>query len=169
MRPDLSRVGSWYHNYINQVQNDDLLSAFETESPALIQFFEGIPHPLRLHRYAEGKWSIQEVIQHLVDAERIFNYRALRFARKDTTPLPGFDENMYVAKARAEERRWEDLLEEMKIVRQSSRLLFQSFNEEELEADGVSSNNPMYVRGIGYIIIGHAMHHQRIIRERYLQ
>jgi hypothetical protein len=169
MRPDLSRVGDWYHNYINQVPGDDLLKAFKSESPALLRFFGEIPAELRLHRYAEGKWSIQEVVQHLIDAERIFNYRALRFARKDPTPLHGFDENHYVANARAEARAWDDLVEELKYVRISSELLFKSFNEEELESDGISSNNPMYVRGIGYIIIGHAMHHQRIIRERYLQ
>ncbi len=168
MRPDLSRVGDWYHNYISQVTDDGLATAFEKQSVSLIQFFETLPADKRDYRYAEGKWTIKEVLQHIIDAERVFSYRALRFSRKDPTPLPGFDENLFAANARAGPRSWDKLLEELKVVRRSSELLFQSFDEEQLECNGTSSNSPNYVLALGFIIIGHAMHHQKIIKERYL-
>ena len=94
MRPDLSRVPSFYHNYINQVAQEDLLEAFNAGTPAFIQFLENIPLLKREYRYAEGKWTIKDVLQHIIDAERVFAYRGLRFARRDTTSLPGFDEKI---------------------------------------------------------------------------
>ena len=95
MRPDLFRVGDWYHNYINQVPEDDLIIAFDKQGAALVRFLGTIPSDKYDYRYAEGKWTIKEVLQHIIDAERVFSYRALRFARKDSTPLPGFDENLF--------------------------------------------------------------------------
>ncbi|MGH2565446.1 MAG: DinB family protein, partial [Ginsengibacter sp.] len=87
-RPDLTRVPEFYHNYINQVKENDLMEAFRIESPGFIQFFENIPSSKYDYRYAENKWTVKEVLQHIIDAERVFIYRALRFARKDATPLP---------------------------------------------------------------------------------
>jgi hypothetical protein len=169
MRPDLSRVGSSFHNYINQVPEDDLMDAFEKQSASFIRFLETIPPEKFDFRYAEGKWTIKEVLQHIIDAERVFCYRALRFARKDSTPLPGFDENLFAANSKADKRNWDKLVEEFKVVRRSSELLFQSFDNEQLECNGVStSNNPNYVLALGFIIVGHAVHHQKITRERYL-
>lgn len=168
MRPDLSRVGPPFHNYINQVTEDDVLEAFSRQSAAIIEFVEAIPAEKYDHRYAEGKWSIKEVLQHIIDAERVFAYRALRFARKDATPLPGFDENLFAANAKTDKRSWDNLVEEFKIVRRSSELMFQSFDEEQLESGGISSNHPNYVLALGFVIVGHAIHHQRIAKERYL-
>ncbi|MGZ8557498.1 MAG: DinB family protein [Chitinophagaceae bacterium] len=168
MRPDLSRVGNFYHNYINQVKEDDLAEAFDAQSASFIRFLETIPPDKHDYRYDEGKWTIKEVLQHITDAERIFSYRALRFARKDSTPLPGFDENLFAANSKAATRNWDKLLEEFKVVRRSSQLLFNLFDEEQLQTDGISSGSPNYVLAIGFIIIGHAMHHQKIIKERYL-
>ena len=168
MHPDLSRVAPFYHNYINLVTDDNLATAFDKQSSSLIRFFESIPAGKYDYRYAEGKWTIKEVLQHIIDAERVFAYRALRFARMDTTPLPGFDENLFASAAKADRRSWEKLMEELKVVRRSSELLFQSFDEEQLQSNGISSNSPNYVLAIGFIIIGHAMHHQKITRERYL-
>ena len=168
MLPDLSRVAPFYHNYINLVTDDNLATAFDKQSSSLIRFFESIPAGKYDYRYAEGKWTIKEVLQHIIDAERVFAYRALRFARMDTTPLPGFDENLFASAAKADRRSWEKLMEELKVVRRSSELLFQSFDEEQLQSNGISSNSPNYVLAIGFIIIGHAMHHQKITRERYL-
>ena len=169
MRPDLSRIGNHFHNYINHVTEDNLAEAFEIQSASLVRFLDNIPTDKYDHRYDEGKWTIKEVLQHIIDAERIFGYRALCFARKDKTPLPGFDENTYAETSKASLRNWDKLVEEFNIVRRSSELLFNSFDEEQLEAGGISSNTPNYVLGLGYIIIGHAMHHQKIIKERYLQ
>ena len=145
-----------------------MMPAFEKESASLIRFLETIPPEKHHYRYAEGKWSIKEVLQHIIDAERIFAYRALRFTRKDTTPLPGFDENSFAATSKADARSWDKLLEELNVVRRSSELLFNSFDAEQLQANGISSNSPNYVLAVGFIIIGHAMHHQKILKERYL-
>ena len=168
MRPDLSRVGTWYHNYINLVPEDDLLEAFKKESVSMVRSLETIPPDKYDYRYADGKWTIKEVLQHIIDAERVFAYRALRFARKDATPLPGFDENTFAAASKADTRSWDKLVEEFKVVRRSSELLFNSFDEEQLESNGISSNSPNYVLAVGFIIIGHAIHHQKIVKERYL-
>ena len=168
MRPDLARVGPSFHNYINQVTEDDLLEAFSSQSIAFIRFLETIPVDKYDYRYAEGKWSIKEVLQHIIDAERVFAYRALRFARKDATPLPGFDENLFAANSKADKRSWDKLVEEFKLVRRSSELMFQSFDEDQLEAGGIASGHPNYVLALGFVIIGHSAHHQKITKERYL-
>ena len=167
-RPDLTRVPEFYHNYISQVPENDLMDAFKKESPAVIQFFENIPASKHDYRYADGKWSIKEVLQHIIDAERVFCYRSLRFARKDSTQLPGFDENLFAENAKASSRNWNDLLEEFKAVRRSSEYLFGSFDSEQLESTGISNKHSIYVLGIGYIIVGHSIHHKNIIKERYL-
>lgn len=168
MYPDLSRAGEWYHGYIKMVPQDDIKAAFSSKDNNLIAFLSSIPESKYDYRYAENKWTVKEVLQHIIDAERVFTYRALRFARKDQTPLPGFDENLFADNSKASAREWNDLVEEFKHVRRSSELFFNSLDEDQLEAGGISSNNPIYVRALGYIIIGHALHHQKILAERYL-
>jgi len=168
MRPDLSRVPEFYHNYINYVKEDDLMPAFKNQTPALINFLETIPKEKHDHAYAQGKWTIREVLQHLIDGERVFSYRALRFARKDPTPLPGFDENLFAANAKAGKREWSDLMEEFKAVRKATELLYRSFDEEQLNASGIASDHSNYVLGFGYISVGHTLHHMKVIVERYL-
>lgn len=167
-RPNLSIVPEFYHKYINQVPENDLMEAFQKESPSFTQFMENIPEAKREYRYSEGKWTIKEVVQHIIDGERVFDYRALCFARKDPAPLPGFDENIFAANAKSENRNWNDLMEEFKVVRKSSEYLFGSFDEEQLNARGISSNHSNYVLAFGYVIIGHSLHHLNVIRERYL-
>ena len=168
MRPDLSRVPSFYHNYIRQVPQDELLEAFNAGTPAFVQFIENIPLIKREYRYAAGKWTIKEVLQHIIDAERIFAYRALRFARKDGTLLPGFDENSFAINARADKRDWDNLIAEFKAVRMASEYLFASFDENQLDAEGTANNNSIYVLGIGFIVVGHSLHHMNVIKEKYL-
>jgi hypothetical protein len=119
-------------------------------------------------RYAEGKWTIKDIIQHLIDAERVFSYRAMRISRNDKTPLPGFEENDYVENTNANGRSIQDLLTELSAVRQSTLLLFKSFSEEQFGRIGVASNADVSVRAIGFIIIGHQKHHQKVFQERYL-
>jgi glycerophosphoryl diester phosphodiesterase len=108
------------------------------------------------------------VLQHIIDAERVFAYRALCFARKDTTPLPGFDENIFADHSKAEQRKWKELVKEFRAVRESTELLFSSFDEDQLEAAGMASGKSVYVMGIGFIIAGHTNHHMKVIKERYL-
>lgn len=165
---DLDRVLPYYHRYINLVEKDELKEAFSFYLPSFAAFIEGIPEDKWSYRYAEGKWTIGELVQHIIDAERIFTYRALRMARKDETPLPGFDENEYVVHSKASSRLKDSLINELKAVQQSTRLMFDSFDDEQLEGSGTASGGITYVRGIGFIIIGHSIHHQNIIRERYL-
>jgi hypothetical protein len=168
MRPDLSRVPSFYHNYISLVPQDDLLEAFNVQTPAFIQFIENIPPDKYDYRYATGKWTVKEVLQHIIDAERVFTYRALCFARKDPTFLPGFDENSYADNAKADKRDWNNLVEEFKAVRMASEYLFASLDDDQLDATGTSNNNSIYVLGVGFIVVGHSLHHLKVIKERYL-
>lgn len=168
MRPDLSRVPEFYHNYIAQVPENNIMEAFKNGSPSLIQFLESIPKQKQDYRYANGKWTIKEVLQHIVDGERVFDYRALCFARKDPAPLPGFDENIFADNAKADKRNWDDLLEEFKVVRRGSEILFSSFDEEQLNSTGVANNHSNYVLAFGYVLVGHSLHHMKVIKERYL-
>lgn len=168
MRPELSRVPPFFHNYIKHVPEDDLMLAFKNQTRLTVDFFSHLPAEKIDYAYAAGKWTIKELLQHVIDAERVFSYRALRFARKDPTALPGFDENLFAANANATNRNWTDLLEEFKTVRRSSELLFGSFNDDQLNAAGICNEQSNYVLAWGYIVIGHSLHHVRVIKERYL-
>lgn len=160
---------SYYGNYIGQVSDEyTMIEELEISVHRLIKFVQNIPMDKFDYRYAEGKWTIKDILQHLIDAERIFAYRALRFARNDNTPLASFEENDYVDEANANKRSIQDLLSELAVVRQATLSLFKSFSQDELLRKGIASNNPMSVRALGFVIIGHQNHHQRIFQERYL-
>lgn len=169
MNFDLTRIPQFYHGYINRIEETDLIALLQRHQVDSFQFFDSIPDDKWDFRYAEGKWSIKELVQHVIDAERIFAYRALRFARKDQTPLPGFDEDDYAPASKAERRTKNDLVEELKCVTTSTVLLFKSFDEEMMEAEGMANNNKIYVRGIGFVIVGHALHHVNVVKQRYLK
>jgi len=167
-RPELSAVPQWYHGYINLVKGNSLMPAMKSQTPQLIRFFNALAPEKRNFRYAKGKWTMKEVLQHMIDAERIFAYRALCIARKETISLPGFDENSYAENAGAKKRDWSAMMEELKTVRKSTELLFESFGKEQLSTMGVANNNPVSVLAIGFIIVGHTSHHLNVIKERYL-
>lgn len=158
----------FYHGYILNAGDADLLETLEDEMDTLMAFFASIPVEKLDYRYAEGKWTIPEIISHMTDAERIFAYRALRFARKDATPLAGFEENDYVPESRANERSMEALMSEFRAVRMATITLFESFSREQLERRGSANDAEMSVRAIGFVIVGHAAHHCQVIEERYL-
>jgi hypothetical protein len=166
--PDLSTVPTFYHNYVRKAGENDLTQVMDKHMTSFVSVLETIPDERWDHRYAEGKWSIRELVQHVIDAERIFCYRALRFSRKDRTPLPGFDENPYVDASRASRRTRASLLAELRSVQESTLLLFASFDEEHLAETGEANGNPISVNTIGYIIVGHALHHLAVLEERYL-
>ncbi|RYY55185.1 MAG: DinB family protein [Chitinophagaceae bacterium] len=168
MRPDLSRVNPFYHNYINQVPESSILEAFRTHTARYLAVFSAVPEDKRDYRYGPGKWTIREMLQHIIDTERVFAYRALCFARKGPEALPGFDENVFADNSKASTRDWDDLLAEFSHVRESSRLLFASFDEEQLESAGISNGSPAYVRVLGYTLLGHVSHHLNILEQRYL-
>lgn len=119
------------------------------------------------YRYAPGKWSVRELLGHLCDGERIFGYRAMRIARGDATPLAGFDEDAYVTAAHFDTRPWENLLDELQAVRTANLTLFRSFDAEALERRGTANGGAVTPRAIVWIVAGHAIHHHRVLRERY--
>lgn len=158
----------FYSQYIKLLGEVDLIEVLETSLKDLISTLENLPEEALTYRYAEGKWTIKELVQHIIDAERVLSYRALRFSRKDTTNLPGFDEDWYVANSNGNERNFKDILQELIHVRNSTILLFKSFKQEMLLIIGTASNSDMTVRALGFIIAGHQIHHLRIIKEKYL-
>lgn len=166
--PSVSEYPPYYEKYIQKVPPGNLIHFLENSTNEFVEFLNNITEEKLSYRYAENKWTIPQIVQHLIDAERIFTYRALRFARKDQTELPGFEENDYANEATGEDRSFNEILEEYKSVRNSTLMLFQSFNDEILERKGSANNNMISVRSIIFIIAGHSEHHLQIIKERYL-
>lgn len=168
MRPDLKRVPQDYHRYISLVKEDQIMPALADNTAYMVELLNEIPSDKYEYRYAEGKWNLKEMLQHMIDTERIFCYRALCFARGEKASLPGFEENEYAKNSRSDKRNWNDLVEEFKVVRKASELLFHSFDDTALQAGGIANNHPNYVLAFGYSIPGHCYHHANVIRERYL-
>lgn len=159
---------SHFAGYIKLVENEDLNSILKGQVETSKQFFNSIPEEKIEYRYAEGKWSIKEALQHIIDTERVFAYRALAFARKETALLPGMDENSYAENSDTGHRNWKDMIDELASVRNSTIYLYNSFSQVQLELTGGTVDYEMSVRALGYIIAGHLAHHVRIIKERYL-
>jgi hypothetical protein len=161
-------LNNYFDRYVQPVADADLISGFKRQTEQSLQLLAGLTEEQANFRYAEGKWSIKELILHLIDTERIFTYRALRFARNDKTELPGYDENLFAANCKADSRTLRSLLEEYMVVRTCTVGTFINFPEESLSNTGVASGNTLDVASLGYAILGHEMHHINIIRERYL-
>ena len=154
--------------YIHLVDNENLPNFLEQQDRDVASFFKSIPEDKRLYKYGEGKWTIQEVLQHVIDCERVFQFRALVFSRKDPTTFPSFDEDNYSKFSNANNKNWNNLIEEFVAVRKSTEYLFNGFSEEQLDEIGKASNYEMNVRSLGYLIAGHLAHHINILKERYL-
>ncbi len=159
---------SYYQTYLSKTNDVQLNEGLRSNMEKVISFLKSISKNKLVYRYEEGKWTIKEMLLHIIDTERIFAYRALRIARQDQTPLPGFDQDAYVPTSKANDRSLESLLDEYKTVRHATIALFDSFDDEMLIQVGSASNSPLSVRAAGYILIGHENHHCDIIRERYL-
>lgn len=160
--------GPFYENYIQLVKSKDVKKTLRKNTEELLEFLETIPEEKLEHAYAEGKWTVKQVLQHIIDAERIFAYRALRIARLDSTPLPGFDENSYAANANVAIRGWQDMLKEMRQLRKSNLRMIKDFTEDQLNAQGVASEHPISAVSLCFVMAGHAKHHVNILKERYL-
>ncbi|MEQ3662139.1 MAG: DinB family protein [Flavobacterium sp.] len=159
----------FYADYVAKANNNlSIIDGLIQQSIIVLEFFKSIPRSKLNYRYLEEKWTIKDIFLHLIDAERIFAYRALRIARNDITELPGFEENDYVMEAKASDRSLPSLLEEYKMVRNSTICLFKSFTNEQMLRLGTASDCKVSVRAIGVIIQGHEKHHLEIIKERYL-
>ena len=167
-RPDLQSVPTFYKRYVEHVKEMDLIEALKFSSVETLELIRLIPESKGEYRYAEGKWSIKEVLNHMLDVERIMSYRALRFARNDKTDLPGFEENDYAPEANAHSRTIIQLADEAKRLRATTIDLFNSFTKEMLAREGTANKNKLSVLTIGYVISGHESHHRQILKERYL-
>lgn len=166
---DHSEYNAFYRNYIELVRNDmHLLDALVNGKAKNVTFYNEIPEEKWHFAYESGKWTILEVLQHIIDTERIFSYRALRIGRGDKTPLAGFEQDDYIKPSRAHERSMPDLVEEYSLVRDCTVNLFKGFNEEALAQAGTSSDATLSTRAAGFIICGHEVHHANIISTRYL-
>jgi len=165
---NLDTIPSFYKGYVKLVTHPDVIQALRISGYRTMELIHSIPENKADFRYAEGKWSIREVLCHMLDAERIFSYRALRFARNDRTPLAGFDEVAYAGQLNAEGRSLSQIGEEMQHLRSSSVDLFNSFTPEMLTRKGTANNNELSVGALGIIIAGHETHHGKILKERYL-
>jgi uncharacterized damage-inducible protein DinB len=167
-RPAAQDAAEFYHGYIGYTKGDSVRELIANHAKELHDFYNGLPEDKADYAYADGKWTIKQVLQHVIDAERIFTYRALRIARKDTTPLPGFDENAYAANDGHETRSQQSLKDEFNAVRTATDILLSSFSDTQLSEKGTASNKSITANALAFIVYGHLLHHKNIIQERYL-
>lgn len=167
-RTDL-HVPEFYQNYLSKAGDDDLGEALKKNTKRLRKLLDSIPAKKWDYAYAEGKWSLRQLIQHMIDTERVFAFRALWFSRNDPQALPGFDENQWAEQATASQRKPSELIEEFHTLRKSTEHFFRSLPEEVLLRSGLSSTNRLGVAALGFLCAGHVNHHIDIIEERYLK
>lgn len=169
MQHDYNLVyADFYTNYIKLAQQGELKKVLKKNTRKFISLLNEIPNSKVDYAYAKGKWTIKQLLQHIIDAERVFAYRALRVARYDETPLPGFDENLWAEHADVSDRNWNDMIKEFRMLRRSNLLMVESFSKEQLAATGTASGHSISCAALCFIIAGHVEHHMNIIRERYL-
>lgn len=164
----LATSPEYFHTYINQVPDGKVLDLLDQQLTGFHTFFLGLPENKWGHRYAEGKWTVKEVVGHMIDCERIFGYRALRIARGDATAMPGFEENDYVANANFNDRDPMKLLEEFDLLRRANVVLLRSLPESAFALSGTASGKSFSVGGTSWIMVGHVEHHVKVLHERYL-
>jgi hypothetical protein len=166
--PDPSEYAPYYGRYISLVPGQDIVAALEDQPQETLALLSGLSEEQGDYRYAPAKWSIKEMLGHVNDTERVFAYRALRFARNDQTPLASFEQDDYVRSGNAGNCRLADLIEEFVCVRRATVWLFRQLSAEAWMRRGVASDNPVSVRAAAYIIAGHELHHRRILEQKYL-
>ncbi|MBT8218750.1 MAG: DinB family protein [Bacteroidia bacterium] len=158
----------YYETYISKVQEQDLLMALLKNKGDTIDLFRNVTADKEDYKYEKGKWSIKEVLQHLMDTERVMAYRALRFSRGDDTELPGFDQDVFTKEYHLDSINLDQLIEEFISIRNSTILFYRHLSDKHLDYRGIASGWPMSVNALLHVIVGHAEHHNRIINERYL-
>lgn len=165
---DINQVPSFYQGYVKQLTEGTIVKNLRASGELVVDLFSSISEEKGSYAYGPDKWTIKEVLLHIIDAERIFAYRALRFARNDKTDLPGFEQNDYVPQSQANNRTMNSLISEFLTVRVGTTSLFESFDDETVKRTGTANGYPVSVEAIGYIISGHCVHHANIITDRYL-
>jgi len=159
---------AYQQRYIDAATGETVAEIIDKHTHFINRFICTLPDEKANYSYAEGKWTVKQVLQHMIDTERILGYRALCVSRKETIALPGFDEDSYAANAPATHRTLDDLKGEFVMLRASTDMLLLSFTEEQLLCRGIASNNPTTVNSLCFVIIGHALHHIKVLKERYL-
>lgn len=168
MRPNKTDYPAYYQKYLDLVPETDIISALKANHQTILDFIEEVPRLKWNYFYDDGKWTVKQVINHIIDCERILSYRALRFARGDNQQLLGFDENLFAANANLTNTNSQILADEFDSVRLSNVLLFKQLGEKELLLKGKTSGGDVSVLAIGYFLCGHAQHHINVIKEKYL-
>lgn len=166
-KSQINKLPEYFERYIEYVPDMELMEALNLFGPAYLMQEKNMLEQIGHHVYAPGKWTIRDIIQHIIDTERIFAYRALRIGRNDKTVLAGFDENVYASNAHAAGRKLNDLLSEFDIVRQSTIALYKSFTDEDRLREGFIFKSDISVLALGYTITGHVIHHMNVIKEKY--
>jgi len=168
-RPETTEYAMYYDRYVSLITEMDITAVLKAQPTELQDIFTPLSEEDALFSYDDGKWTMKEVISHIIDGERIFAYRALRIARDDKTPMEGFEQDGYIEYAYANDRGTADLLEEFKLLRRANMLMFDHMNDDAWDRTGTASGSPVSVRGLAYIMAGHVKHHSNILRDRYLK
>ena len=168
-KPQPGEYNAYYEKYISLVPEGDIVETLRTQIGETRAMLATIPEERGGFRYAQGKWSIKEMLGHMIDTERIFAYRALRIARGDTTPLAGFEQDYYVRTAGSEAFSLSSFIEEFAAVRYATVLLFEHMAPEACTRQGTASNSPVTVRALAWMIAGHELHHRALLKTRYLE
>lgn len=166
-RSDVNPMPQFFDRYINLVEDIDIFEAFEKYSPSIVYKDILMLSALQDKIYAPGKWTVQDILQHVIDTERVMAYRALRFSRNDDTVLAGYEENLFADNTLAAKRTVADLLEELEVVRKSTILLFKNMDDAMVMRSGVANKSQISALALGFVVIGHAVHHMHVIRDRY--
>lgn len=166
-KPQANECAPYYTKYINLVQGNTIQEIVNNYAFDLQEFYNSLPEEKANYAYAENKWTLKQVLQHLTDAERVFAYRALRISRNDATPLASFDENAYVENGFSQQRALSSLKQEFNSVRAATDIFLLSLNDEQIMRMGTASDNPVSVNALAFIMYGHLLHHKNILEERY--
>ena len=167
-RPQPTEAAPYYSTYIDRIASDDIVGTLESQLDPALRLFATITEQQSLQRYAPDKWSIRQLLNHVSDAERVFLYRALWFARGFDTPLPAFDQNVAIPQAAADQFSWDSHVADFSAVRAATLSFFRNLPDDAWSRTGIASGNPVSVRALAYIIAGHVAHHVAILEERYL-
>jgi uncharacterized damage-inducible protein DinB len=168
-RPESNEYAPYYEKYVSLVPAGSIIETLQSQAADTLALLRGVSEERAASRYEPGKWSVKEVVGHVIDTERIFSYRALRFARNDKTPLPGYEQDDYARAANYDARTLADLADDFERVRAATVSLLRSLDAEAWTRRGLASDNEVSVRALAHIIAGHELHHVNILRERYLQ
>jgi len=167
-RPQPAEYDPYYQKYIGLVPEDEIIPALESQVDELKKLFADVPEEKGTFAYDDGKWTVKEVISHLIDAERMFAYRVFRIARGDKTPIEGFEQDGYIENSHANGRSLDELLNEFKLLREANLLFFKNLETGDWVRTGIANNVEISVRSLAWIMVVHIRHHTAILRERYL-